>query len=830
MTTTSTSLRLVLFTLAASTSLSGLAAQTAPGGRPPRITPATGAAQPAVPPKQPVNAANIKIDPKATALAESLEIIPPPEAMAKRLPGSVIIGRRTLSDELPSFGVTRTLSADQMRSATNIRLGEAKVDFKPLLANDRLALNIATRLRGMTDLADVRGEQTRTYQGKRGLIVQSIVRYELKPGACATPANRGRLAQAGVPCAAMVSDERLEAEMADPKSPRFVEGRDRAAMIEKTRQQRAAERAKVMAHVAELRRQMGGTGSRAQLTAQLGQQQFARYEKLTDDELANELANSGETTIEQAIFMPEIDEIDLATSTLGKNVLSQANLPAPKPKVIAAPVADKYKPTTTQLDRQMFVAGFTLGRTHRWSERIQKSIKWCLLGCKETYFAEGWVEFNYGLGLRFPMEVNGTYAYEGKDKAAVTVNFKPIDGGVADFKAAGMPDEKLFGGKEFVAEVGFSAGLQAKLPVVGVLKTPPIGTSIDLTTYFPPPLKGGNFLPPAPGKPTVGDPYPIREIDFLGTRGNLGVIGAKLHPAVQVTLHSDKFTFDFEDMLAGTGPRAITSGEKLPLIVRGDNQSSQFSIGDPRYNFSIGVTPGITANLFLDLAVWSTSFDYTLLLPQLEVKLPPGGAEFNCHFQTRCTQNFAVSPEGVKVTAGAEPQYDPATPEGQVGLALEGWAGKFNAKWLPQCKDETCRVVIKLTSFGNKLSSTKKLGANAGGIAAEIAALDAPGGEPTKFAQMGVKDSVDRATKASVESFYQFVQAVWTKKCYDTQCAGGVKGITTTMASVVAGNLKQDPEKSRFEVQSAVGKLYVPKLQAEIDASKARTGGVKPSV
>jgi hypothetical protein len=828
--TKSTGLRLALFALAASTSLSGLAAQTAPGGRPPRITPTVKPTQPTTPPQQPVNAATIKVDPKATALAESLEIIPPPEVTAKRLPGSIIIGRRTLSDELPSFGVKRSLTADQMRTATDVRLGEARVDFKPLLGNDRLALNIAGRLRTMTDLADVRGEQTRTFEGKRGLIVQSIVRYELKPGACATPANRGRLAQAGVPCASLVSDERLEAEMADPKSPRFVEGRDRAAMIAKTRQQRAAERAKVMAHVAELRKQMAGTGTRAQISARLGAQQFARYEKMTDDELANELANSGETTIEQAIFMPEIDAIDLATSAIGKNVLSQINLPAPKAKTIAAPIADKYKPTTIQLDRQMFVAGFTLGRTHRWSERIQKTINWCLLGCKETYFAEGWVEFNYGLGLRFPMEVTGTYAYEGKDKAAVTIGFKPIDGSPADFKAAGMPDEKLFGGKEFVAEVGFSAGLQAKLPVVGVLGTPPIGTSIDLTGYFPAPLKGGNFLPPAPGNPTKGEPHPIREIDFLGTRGNLGVIGAKLHPAVQVTLHSDKFTFDFEDLLAGTGPRAITTGETVPLAVKGDNQSSQFSIGDPRYNFSIGVTPGITANLFLDLAVWSTSFDYTLLLPQLEVKLPPGGAEFNCHHQTRCTQNFAVSPEGVKVTAGAEPQYDPATPEGQVGLAMQSWAGKFNAKWLPQCKDETCRVVVKLTSFGTKFSSIKKLGSNVAGIPAELAALDAPGSEAQKFAQQGVKDSQDRATKASVDSFYQFVQAVWTKKCFDAPCANGIKAITATMASVVANNLKQDPEKSRFEVQSAVGKLYVPKLQAEIDASKARTGGVKPSV
>ena len=189
-----------------------------------------------------------------------------------------------------------------------------------------------------------------------------------------------------------------------------------------------------------------------------------------------------------------------------------------------------------------------------------------------------------------------------------------------------------------------------------------------------------------------------------------------------------------------------------------------------------------------------------------------------------------MSPEGVKVTAGPEPQYDPATPEGQVGLALESWAGKFNAKWLPQCKDETCRVVVKLTSFGTKLSSIKKLGSNAGGIPAELAALDAPGSEAQKFAQLGVKESQDRITKASVDSFYQFVQAVWTKRCYDVPCAGGVKKITDTMASVVAGNLKQDPEKSRFEVQSAVGKLYVPKLQAEIDASKARTGGVKPSV
>jgi hypothetical protein len=50
------------------------------------------------------------------------------------------------------------------------------------------------------------------------------------------------------------------------------------------------------------------------------------------------------------------------------------------------------------------------------------------------------------------------------------------------------------------------------------------------------------------------------------------------------------------------------------------------------------------------------------------------------------------------------------------------------------------------------------------------------------------------------------------------------------MAEVVANNLKQDPDKSRLEPRNAGGKFHVLKFQAEIDVSRARTDGVKPSV
>ena len=798
---------------------------TLPGGRPAPVTPS-------VQPSQPAKAANFTIDPKVAAKLESLEIIPPPNAAAPRVPGSVIIGRRTLAEELPKFGVKRTFSADQMRTATNVRLGEAKVDFKPLLTNDKLALNIAGNLRKMTDLADVRGEQTRAYQGDRGLIVQSIVRYELKPGACSTPASRGRLAQAGVACAMPTTDAQIEAEMANPKSPRFVDGSARAGVIAKMRQQRAAERGKVMGHVKTMRTQMAATGQRGAMIAKLGAGELSRLEGLTDEQLANELANSGVTTVEQTMFIPAYDEIDAATAASGTYTPLKMSLQTPVlaylPKQAATP--DAFKPTSTPLKREVFLTGFTEGRTYRWNERIEKSINWCWVGCTETYFAEAWLGFNYGLGMRFPMEVTGTYNYEGKDKASVKLNLKPINGAPADYLASGLPADKVFGGKEFVAEIGFDAGIKAKLPTFPTLGTPPINKTLDLTTYMPSPVTGGQFLPPSPGNPTVGTPYVIRDIDFLFGYGNLGIVGAKIHPAVQLSLYSNKLSFEFEDKLANQGIKPVSSGETIPLMVGKDNQASAFRLGEPVYDFSFGITPGVTANLFLDLAVWSTSFDHTIMLPQLEVKFPPGGLQFGCHFGTVCNRSYSASPKGVFVGEEPGPNYDPATPEGQIGLALQGWRKTYDSKWVPQCKDDTCRFAIKLMSFGTALGTAKKMGANTGGITPTLNMLNAAGSETETYAAKHVKQSFDRTIAATVDSFYQFVQAVWTKKCFDALCADGVKKQTDAMAVAVAGNLKQDPDKSRFEVQTAIGKIYVPKLQAEIDASKARTGGVKPSV
>ena len=80
-----------------------------------------------------------------------------------------------------------------------------------------------------------------------------------------------------------------------------------------------------------------------------------------------------------------------------------------------------------------------------------------------------------------------------------------------------------------------------------------------------------------------------------------GVLGAKVFPAVRVTLISDSLTFNVHDNGSGQDLLVSNSGDTLPLFVRAKDHSSSFSISDPKYVLSFLVTPGIDARLMWTL-------------------------------------------------------------------------------------------------------------------------------------------------------------------------------------------------------------------------------------
>jgi hypothetical protein len=284
------------------------------------------------------------------------------------------------------------------------------------------------------------------------------------------------------------------------------------------------------------------------------------------------------------------------------------------------------------------------------------TINWCVVGCSSTYGIQLNAGFNYAFGLRFPIQAQFKYhtvvhsnnSYE----ANLSGTFEPIEGNDDDFFQTGLSADQMYDAKEIVAQVGANAGFNINLPGLGVGDS--FNAGVDFTNFLPSPYTGGHFQPPAPGSGGINSNYTFNQIDLLGGLLNFGAVGGQLFPSVQINLHSDKLQFTLNDEVQ----RRQTNLDSLPRPVSlgttrsGDGVLSHFSIGDPVYNLGFTVTPGLTPNVFVDIAIWSDNWSWTLWFPQLAVDLPPGGVDFGCHAGTTCVLDF-------------EPVFNPST--GQIG-------------------------------------------------------------------------------------------------------------------------------------------------------------------
>ncbi|MEN9235342.1 MAG: hypothetical protein Q6K59_04075 [Gloeomargarita sp. GMQP_bins_25] len=636
---------------------------------------------------KPVPSTSFSVSPE---VLRSIEINPPADLKTHQLDGSAILSHRTLSDQLPRLGIQRQFNLSSLRQQPILSFGLGRLNFQPFLNDPKAPFNVAQKLRALPNLATVQTDTTTVWEVRDGMVIHTLLRYELKPGACTNPASRRQVEQAGVACASRLSESALEAR----NQQLFREGTGRPGPVHdwslRQREWRAKQLSALRGYMAQLRAYFQDPTQRARMVQNWGQAEVQRLAALDDEALMTEMANSSETVIEQVMFIPVKDQLDwyipglkLILKTPDFLVLQNIKLPQ-KDGVSATSTA--HKPTTQALPERYFLTGFTLGREYEWRRRIEKTIKWCWLGCAETYFAEAYAQFRYGLGLRFPIKTWGTYSYLGQDQAEVTVNFSPVNGHEGHYLEAGLPKEKLFQGKEIVAEASAKAGLAVKFPIIGTTGVHP-SLEADFTQYLPGIFSGGQLTPPAPGNQTLSQTTVIEQIDFLGNSANFGVIGAKVHPVLALAMQSGSLTLKLVDNLAGGSSRLLTaSGLRIPLKTSPADQSSSFSLGDPVYEVSFIITPGINAKLFLDLAVWSTSWDQTILFPQLEIRLPPDGLQFACHAQTKCSRIYTVGPQVVKVQ-----EFTPS--EKAVADVMAYYKG-YGQSWLKKCYDGPCVVEV----------------------------------------------------------------------------------------------------------------------------------------
>ena len=575
-----------------------------------------------------------------------------PAAAAPALPDTILLQSASPLTSIKQLPVEQQMNLSDIRSTRALKLGNSTVDLSAMLQNRDALPNVASRLEAAPAAVSVKSSDVTAYVVPQGLIVRSFLNYQIKPGTCSDSARKAQIEAAGIGCARKLSESERVADYSNPASARFVEDPGkRADAIAKARQDWAAQDADTASQIANFRAILANPAERAKIEAAIGPQETARIEQLTDDQLAGELINSAETKIEDVMFIPKADALDQEVQTVadgGRSVASGTPLLGLSANLrsrlsVMQPVT--MTPVENQpIDNVVFLTGFTLGRQYEWSKRIEKTINWCWVGCSETYYAGARAGFSYGFGLRFPIVVNGKYQYANDasgEHAYLIATMTPVDGSPAQYAASGLASSQIFNGQELVAELQASAGYDYKLPFIGE-DHHSLTVGYDLADKLPAPYTHGQFRPPAPGTNSGEIPFVLDSVDLLAGYGNWGAAGILVHPAVKVGLHSDALKLVLHDNVANSD-QPIVNGAKMPLAIDAAQRTSSFSIGSPLYNLGFIVTPGVDAHAFIDISVWSDSWDFPMWFPAVAVTLPPGGIDFSCHAGTVCRRDYVYA-------------------------------------------------------------------------------------------------------------------------------------------------------------------------------------------
>ncbi len=883
MKTTSTGLRFVLFTLAASTSLSGLAAQTAPAGRPlrgvpspaatptpnpspspaaapapirlgtpkpaasatPAPPPATPAAAPvatpapspirltapkpaagtapvpasapakpttaapaapaakpaaavASPPKTDINApgagsvpGNLSILSFAERQSDAPrgaanEIVPSARQAPPRVPDQVEMATGTyrpqralikpgrFSDQLKSLGPTRGITLAQLQSNPRFTIGKTQVDMTRVLANPQSVARRATALSQLTDSVRINNTTFEATEVKSGLLVRSFVNYTLRPGACTVQARRVKLEAAGVRCAAPMTKAERDKAYSTPGNARYIADPALRAEALKAAEDDARQLAQ---DVTALRGDLKIPQLRAEMVAAIGEEEVKRLESLSDADLAAEIANSGDTKMEDVAYIPVNDA-------------AQSFAPAVKLGLAPPPLPPEVK-KEYDLGTNYFLAGFTFGREYEWRLRVEQRINRCLIGCAKTYYVEAFAGFNYGLGLRFPIELTGSALYTKSPSGAVTASVTPkirtLDGNAEHYLAAGLPPEKLFNAQEFVAQFGAHAGFGFDVPFYPSLSVA-FAREIDFTDYLDGQFKGGNFLPPVKGKPLTAD-INIPDIDLIGGRANFGFVGAQVFPAARVTLASDELSLMLVDKNGGPPVKLLQDQAPVPIPMKTNTATDamEFDIKDPLYKLTMTIEPGINARVFVDVGLWGKSWDMPVYFPSLAVTVPSQGVTFGCHDGTVCTRSFNLAPD-IKEAATND---------------LARWAHNFEKKWFASCPDSTCEKEIRTTRRAVEVTVKAKIAK--GEATANLRDTDSI----AKLFDGVERDAAKSWGRGMLRRFSVEFEPTWAGKCPDNACRNALKTLRTQAEAklnqeITAGVPAPDPGKIYLGISNAV--------------------------
>lgn len=587
---------------------------------------------------------------------------------------SVILRGGTYQATMERLHVVRTYNLAALRGQP-ITLGAAQLDCAPILNNSKALVNVAQRLHQMPQHVQVMEEASDVSEVDEGLVVHQVLSYRILPGKCADADARAQLAAAGAHCFAQASTSERIAEFSRPGSPRYVAdpGKRQAAIAAFQRNSAAAD-ADAAKHLGDLRKAFANPNQRAAIAAQVGEAETARMAGLSDEQLKEEVINTGTQRFEETMFVPRLDSANYAhpkdnltiaaspaemaavQQLLRDGVPAQGGDPPAFPKLLKVVPAGSLhldgsagsggdKIGNVALGPYYFLTGFTIGHDYEWNWGAQITIPWCIFDCDSTYGFDLYAGFNYGFGLRFPIQAQFRYQTEihpnNSAQASLTSSFEPIQASPEQFLDTGIDSTQLFNAKELVAQVGANAGFNVNLGVVNA--NPSFEVGVDFTDMLPAPYTGGIFTPPAPGTGGINSPFVFNQVDLLDGLLNFGVVGGQVFPAINVNLHSNKLEFTLNDEILKRQTVLNTNTHTVPIGAApvAVGSYSHFSVGNPVYNLGFTLTPGLQPNVFVDIAVWSDSWNFDIWFPQLSVTVPANGIDFACHAGTTCVMDFA---------------------------------------------------------------------------------------------------------------------------------------------------------------------------------------------
>lgn len=551
--------------------------------------------------------------------------------------------------------VLRTIDLTRMTRVPTINLGAASLDLSKLAGPSSEFAQRLNALRAIPDVITVTNVKNEIHEVSDGVLVSNLIQYQLKPNSCRIASSKKRTRDLVLPASVMnehCGERRIPqdtiAAFANTRSPLFIpDPRARQLATTHIRDTQVA----VAREVSDMRAFLATQNA----SNTLGKAEVNRLRALTDDALVIEMFDSADTVVEEAFFIPRLDRLDVFRSIelMQRPMINPNALRLLQKSPLSSPIVAR----SITLGPDTFLAGFTLGRNYEWRKRISKTINTCLVGCRRTYFVEPYAKLGLGLGLRFPIRSILQYDYPGRgDAATLTARFQPFNGGIDDYRAAGLEEGKLFDGKEIVAEYTAKAGIKYRLPGVG-RGNPEFGTEKDFTRELPAPFTNGQYTPPEPGQRgflTFEKVFNEPAFDLMMGQANYGVTGARLYPAVNVRLVSDNLSFLLNDKEGRNSSRRIGANRTTTVAVNTSTGESQFSIGSPVYNVAFKIEPGINYRFFIDLAVWGKTWSDTIWIPELTVTLPPIGGDFSCHSGTRCEKSYTIKTSTGAVSSGGQ--------------------------------------------------------------------------------------------------------------------------------------------------------------------------------